>query len=166
MGSCTEELRGAPSARDLIKLLNGYWELRPVASERDLIIISSHWRIRPDLTRLVTQLGGWIKAAYGVRAWIVSGGRSCERQIELSNEPNSMATTCELSTHVVHPTERPWATGVDIGFDRKMTDQEWRCIGSYAQSIGLRWGGGSPILPSGVPVDAIHFDLGPRSQTG
>lgn len=91
---------------------------------------------------------------------IISGYRTPERQRELLNDPDATAAPVDRSTHTSCP-----ATGADLRpHVDVIDDQVKRAIGSAAQMVGLRWGGGARRV-NGIPVgnEWRHVDLGPRS---
>lgn len=152
----------APRTRDLLILLNGYWELRCPRDERELIIVASHWTLDAGVASRVMSLGEWSLDCLGVRAWLISGGRTCQEQMKLQAKPGSMATDCARSTHVIDFPGQRWATGADLGFDRTLSVSEKQQLGREAERLGLRWGGGSSKDRNGIPLDWNHFDDGPR----
>jgi len=96
---------------------------------------------------------------------IISGFRTKELQESLGRTGRPTAPD-DKSTHRSCP-----ATGADLRLEGLMDPDNdpiarkaWLKLGALAQSIGLRWGGGSRIKPeTGLPVDFNHFDMGPRT---
>ena len=92
----------------------------------------------------------------GKAVWIVSGWRSAAEQRRLSRQGRPTAPD-DLSTHRSCP-----ATGVDISLGFMPTNFMKAIWGRLTLVQGLRWGGGGPVLESGIPVDWQHVDTGPR----
>lgn len=88
---------------------------------------------------------------------IISGHRTKEEQDGLRRAGRPAADD-DLSTHRACP-----ATGADV-WPPTVTpvDAVKATIGAAGMKAGLRWGGGSPVGPAGIPSDWNHFDLGPR----
>lgn len=97
---------------------------------------------------------------------IFSGARSRAEQQALE-ERGRPATPFATSTHA-DTDERGCpreATGADVWptlAGIRESDAAVAQFGSAAVHAGLRWGGGSPVGDSGIPLDRWHVDLGPR----
>lgn len=143
---------------------DGSWRLECAKSESELAEFAAHWKMRRSTALAALALGVRVRECLGFYLWIISAGRTCEQQqdLEAAGRP---AASCNISTHVIDSPAR-LATGFDIRgpvFDEPII---WHSIGTIAQALALRWGGGSRILSNGLPEDLNHFDEGPRSVTG
>lgn len=87
---------------------------------------------------------------------VISGYRTAEQQrdLELQGRP---AAADMRSTHRSCP-----ATGADLQLPLAVTANVKAELGHLAILAGLRWGGGSTLDDTGLPVDWNHVDLGPR----
>ena len=119
--------------------------------------LAERWTVSPDTMHRV-----WLSAqdfsteTGGKLVWIVSGFRSAAEQRRLHRQGRPTAPD-SLSTHRSCP-----ATGVDISFGLLPTNFMKAIWGRITLVHGLRWGGGSKVLQSGIPVDWQHVDTGPR----
>ena len=158
---------GRPRTGPLLRLLSGAEELRVARDDEEFIGFMARWHLTPRAAHLALCLGEKVLSCMGIRLYIISGGRTCEkqRQLRMDGRPTAGAAwaagpdpfeTCRLSTHVIDFPQRQ-ATGFDLGADRKLTAEEWERVAELAATLQLRWGG---------ERDPNHFDRGPRSQTG
>lgn len=142
-----------------------------LTGDKDFCAFSERWGLRMDVAALALTLARAIAADPALRSVvdggaisIISGFRTAEQQVALDNAGRPTAPVAR-STHTSCP-----ATGFDISIAPIMmgggrTTQKagaWRAIGRIAESIGLRWGGGSRVMSDGAPLDYNHFDAGPR----
>ena len=157
---------------------------RAVTADSDPCALSSEWKVDQRVTvllvlliRLMARDPRLIGIVTGLR--IISGFRTIAEQIELAQQGRPAADP-QLSTHTTCP-----ATGVDLRLNDHMDPENdigdrglWLAVGEIAESIGLRWGGGSANATWWRPQDAPriagtrvrdyypsdfnHFDLGPR----
>jgi len=154
----------------LKRWLDGSMVLENPASHADFCEFVAEWQVTETLAAKAMALGCRFTEGGGFALRIISGGRTCEQQNRL-RAAGRPAASCARSTHVLEGGRL--ATGFDIATPTGVgppgspsADLVWRTIGALAQLEGLRWGGGSDILVSGVPTDPNHFDLGPREVTG
>lgn len=140
--------------------------------EKDPCDISARWILHLRvaaylllLARILSADPRIIALQKGVKLLLVliSGYRTADEQEALAAAGRPAADPSR-STHLSCP-----ATGADIRIEGHMdpfsnaeSKQVWLIVGQTAESIGLRWGGGSPRDSDGFPVDFNHFDLGPR----
>jgi hypothetical protein len=88
---------------------------------------------------------------------IISGYRTdAEQRALIASGEATLAP--ELSNHCACPA---WAA--DIWPQIAVTNVVKASVGPAARVAGLRWGGGSPVNPQGIPSDWNHLDEGPRS---
>lgn len=88
---------------------------------------------------------------------IISGFRTCEQQEALERQ-GRLAAPCDRSTHTTCP-----ATGADVWLASAAdSDGVQLTAVAFAESVGLRVGGGGPVRANGLPLDWNHWDLGPR----
>lgn len=120
--------------------------------------LASRWGIAPELAALLLLLDQvWERQHPGLgHLRIISGFRSRQEQEELERAGRPAAPD-HLSTHRTCP-----ATGADLALPIAADDSSKIELGRLAMLVGLRWGGGSPPDPRGIPVDWNHVDLGPR----
>lgn len=126
----------------------------------DVCTLAQRWRVREDVMQRVMLLACQFEAETGLQLQIISGHRTHEEQdmLRLRGRP---AARDELSTHRSLP-----ATGVDLSIGAIATPALKATFGRIAVSVGLRWGGGSPVdAETGIPSDWNHVDVGPRSQS-
>jgi len=133
---------------------------QPIRDGDDPCVLASQWGLS---LRLAARLIAMSRDALDLGLMIISGGRTCEEQMELALAGRP-ATDCETSTHVACP-----ATGADLWTTPSPTDHRGNLnplvvgrFGAAAVFAGLRWGGGSPKNALGIPSDWNHVDLGPR----
>jgi hypothetical protein len=125
----------------------------------DPCVLVSSWGISYELAVKVAAVLEQAELELGRTARIISGFRTCEKQMELA-AAGRPAVACGVSTHTSCP-----ATGVDLSIGALPTNVMKATLGRIAVFHGLRWGGGSLIDPqTGIPSDWNHFDLGPRRQ--
>lgn len=155
---------------------------RAITEETDPCQLAAEWITDVRVTVLLVALTFLLKnyaAAEGIVLGlkIISGYRTLAQQEQLRQEGRPTADP-DKSTHLSCP-----ATGVDLLLvdhmdpDNDLGDRAlWYAVGRMAQSVGLRWGGGSAPAswwrndPQNVgassqpfPSDFNHFDLGPRN---
>lgn len=119
--------------------------------------LSRRWLVREDVTHKVVRMANLYTAETGQTVRIISGYRSPEKQRQLARQGRPAASV-DLSNHTSCP-----ATAVDVSLGFAPTDVQKAILGRISRTVGLRWGGGSPINEKGIPSDWNHFDLGPRS---
>lgn len=120
--------------------------------------LAAQWQVDPDTMRRVWLAAQDFTAETGIPVDIISGYRTQRQQRELGRRGRPTAPD-RVSTHRSCP-----ATGVDIQLGllpSNLTKSTW---GQWAFRHGLRWGGGSRLLESGLPSDWQHVDRGPRLQ--
>lgn len=115
-------------------------------------------RVRADVAFKIAALQIVFVWYEGILPEVISGYRTATAQAGLERAGRPAARD-DLSTHRSDP-----ATGVDLSLGPFPTQQQKITLGRIAEAIGLRWGGGSPIV-NGIPTDWNHFDVGPRSQS-
>lgn len=115
--------------------------------------LGERWMISPDLAARLTVMADYLP--YPLQ--IISGYRTKEQQEQLEREGRPTAPEGR-STHRSCP-----ATGADLWLPTLTpVDTVKAAFGEAAFRAGLRWGGGSPVGPAGIPQDWNHVDLGPR----
>ena len=121
--------------------------------------VAKEWSIRGELAIRLAHMERIFKNATGHDLQIISGFRTCAKQMDLGTQGRP-AAPCELSTHVICP-----AMGADLrvagAFPSRTVKQ---AFGNSAVLAGLRWGGGSERDENGIPSDWNHVDLGPRTD--
>lgn len=128
--------------------------LAPDADAERVVALAEQWRISCELAVRLHLLA----RALPFDISIISGYRTAEEQLELEAAGRPTAPD-ELSTHRSCP-----ATGADLRVGVAVTDAVKATLGREAITVGLRWGGGSPIDPrTGIPSDWNHVDLGRRA---
>lgn len=124
-----------------------------ITPETDYCQLARAWQLQQILAWNLVRMTRRLEFAVS----IISGHRSCEQQEALRREGRP-AAPCDVSTHVVCP-----AQGADLLPGVAPTNAVKARFGEAALSVGLRWGGGSPIDPeTGIPSDWNHVDMGPR----
>ena len=126
---------------------------QPVTSETDYCVLADRWQVSQILAWNLVRMTRRLEFGFS----IISGYRTVGEQeaLRAAGRPTAPAGT---STHTVCP-----AQGVDVWPSIAVTDVVKARLGEAAVSVGLRWGGGSPIDPeTGIPSDWNHLDLGPR----
>jgi len=129
---------------------------REVIGLSDPCVLSETWLIRPQVMLKVFKAAQLYENFTRSPVWIISGYRTRWQQMELGRKGRPTARD-DLSTHRSCP-----ATGVDISLGPLPSRDKKLFWGQMAQLVGLRWGGGSPVDPGGLPVDWQHVDGGPR----
>jgi len=135
----------------------------PIKAEQDWPAFCgwvARWGISVDLgVRLVE-----MQANFPGTLKIFSGRRSEAQQDALREEGRPTADN-DRSTHL----DCPAATGADVTpvvtpmlAPGDVVSEVTVAFGLAASKAGLRWGGGGPIGPTGIPRDWKHVDLGPR----
>lgn len=114
------------------------------------------WGIQPLLICRLFDMEARFQQATGRELTIISGLRSCTRQLELELEGRP-AADCDVSNHTVCP-----ARAADLRIGGLTTRSLKAEFGRAAIEAGLRWGGGSPVDSGGIPSDWNHVDLGRR----
>lgn len=127
----------------------------PETIDRDWCGLSRRWLLEPDLAVKLTQMAGRLE--FPIQ--IISGYRDPEHQRQLRYQGRPAADP-DVSNHTTCPSR---AADVWPGIAASRVVQAR--MGEAGVSVGLRWGGGSPVDPStGIPSDWNHFDLGPRPR--
>jgi len=125
------------------------------ASQDEICALMDSWILSPVLAVKLAAMAQLVP--FGLS--IISGYRTRERQEELIQEGRPAASP-DVSTHCSCP-----ATGADLRITGlEPGNYEISLFGAAAVRVGLRWGGGSPVESSGIPVDWNHVDLGPRAS--
>lgn len=131
-----------------------------LVTPEDICQLAQRWKISTRLASRIVKAQGTLP----FDLWIFSGARSREHQEGISGTP------FEVSTHADED-ERGCprlATGADV----QPVSPGIRLIGAAVGQMGaamvmagLRWGGGAPVGPDGIPVgnERWHVDLGPRN---
>lgn len=128
-----------------------------VITDADPCALAQKWKVTLDtMERVALAAQDFAIETGGKKVWIVSGWRSAAEQRRLSRQGRPTAPDA-LSTHRTCP-----ATGVDISLGFMPTNFMKAIWGRITLVHGLRWGGGGPVLESGIPVDWPHVDRGPR----
>ena len=129
---------------------------REVIGLSDPCVLAETWAVDPDVMLKVFRASELYENFTRSPVWIISGFRTFLEQMELGRRGRPTARD-DLSTHRSCP-----ATGVDISLGSFPSRDKKLFWGQMAQSVGLRWGGGSDVDPGGLPVDWQHVDGGPR----
>lgn len=132
--------------------------IEPVSNE-SFCRMAEKWGVSPDLLWRLIQTAGELP----FDIMIFSGARARGEQERVSG------TTFDRSTHANEdPNGCPrYATGADVqpvSPGVRSVPAAVAQLGAAAVRAGLRWGGGAPVGPDGIPVgnERWHFDLGPR----
>jgi len=130
--------------------------VREVITLSDPCVLSQTWGVDQDVMDRVFKAAELFTNFTRSPVWIISGARTFLEQMELGRRGRPSAPD-ELSTHRSCP-----ATGIDISLGPLPSNEKKIFWGQMVQSNGLRWGGGGPIGPRGIPADWQHVDRGPR----
>jgi len=121
---------------------------------RDPCALANRWLIEDRLADALLTLADRLEFSI----MIISGFRTQREQDALRRRKRGQnVADNDRSTHLSCP-----ATGVDIWTGVAPVNAVKARLGAEATIVGLRWGGGSAVAPTGIPSDWNHFDLGPR----
>lgn len=130
---------------------------REVITLSDPCVLSGIWGVDEATMSRVFQAAELFTLQTRRPVWIISGYRTRIEQLTLDRTGRPTAPD-ELSTHRTCP-----ATGVDISLGPLPGTELKLFWGQMVQLQGLRWGGGSELDSSLIPLDWQHVDRGPRS---
>ncbi len=122
----------------------------------DICDQAERWGTDPNTLALTTLAAASFEKETGRSVRIISGFRSEKEQENLRRRGRPTAPD-ELSTHRSCP-----STGIDVDIGAGPSSVLKATWGRNVVEVGLRWGGGSNVDPSGIPVDWNHVDMGPR----